>query len=503
LVWAGELRPQLCREVLHRNRPEFIHEAGPLLVLALPLDQDAPLVALGAFLTSAEFTPSEAREAAEAFETTVEQFEQWARRQTPIAAATLERISQLSMAHRASTRRATSLEREVEQLSHHLCGTYEEISLIYLLADNLALSRHESNLGEKALKWLYDLVPAEGLVLERRRDKVDASQGPDGDAAWDTFGECPLDHEGFRELLRSLHMEARGGDSYRPTVINRTPQGRSWANTQLKQLVLVPLCEGETHYGWLGALNHRSGGEFGTVEANLLSSVAAILGIHQGNQRLFLEQAELLANIVHALTSAIDAKDQYTRGHSDRVARVSMRLARELGCDRRTIETIYLSGLLHDVGKIGIDDAVLRKPGRLTAKEFEHIRLHPQLGYNILVGIKQLAPVLPVVLHHHEAWDGSGYPHGLAGKEIPYLARIAAVADSFDAMGSDRPYRLGMNDAQLDAIIRAGAGKQWDPDVVAAFFRARDDIRGISRGEAGSGAPVLSQCFGALTELSM
>jgi putative nucleotidyltransferase with HDIG domain len=193
---------------------------------------------------------------------------------------------------------------------------------------------------------------------------------------------------------------------------------------------------------------------------------------------------------VRAMSSAIDAKDPYTRGHSDRVARVSVRLAQELGCDSETLKTLYFSGLLHDIGKIGINDEVLRKPGKLTPEEFEHIKQHVIIGYRILADLRKMSPMLPVVLHHHEAWDGSGYPHALAGENIPYLARIAAVADSYDAMASDRPYRAGMADEKLDEIIRAGAGQQWDPTVVAAFFRVREDIRAISgRGTAETSTP--------------
>ena len=234
------------------------------------------------------------------------------------------------------------------------------------------------------------------------------------------------------------------------------------------------MAEGENCFGWLVAFNHSRGGEFGTVEASLLSSVGAILGIHSGNSELYQQQREFFAGVVRALTSAIDAKDPYTCGHSDRVARVAVRLAEELGCNRKQVDTIYLSGLLHDIGKIGIDDNVLRKPGKLTEAEYEHIKTHAEIGYKILKDIKQLDDVLPVVLHHHEQWDGKGYPHGLAGDAIPQLARIVAVADAFDAMGSDRPYRKGMPDEKLDAILRDGAGKQWDAAVVEAFFRARD-----------------------------
>ncbi|HXT58915.1 MAG TPA: HD domain-containing phosphohydrolase, partial [Pirellulales bacterium] len=148
--------------------------------------------------------------------------------------------------------------------------------------------------------------------------------------------------------------------------------------------------------------------------------------------------------------------------------------------DAETVRTIYFSGLLHDIGKIGINDEVLRKPGKLSEAEFEHIKTHVEIGYRILVDLRKMAHMLPVVLHHHENWDGRGYPHGLAGEEIPYLARIVAVADAYDAMASDRPYRAGMDDDKLDSIIRSGAGQQWDPRVVEAFFSARDDIRAIS-----------------------
>jgi HD-GYP domain-containing protein (c-di-GMP phosphodiesterase class II) len=138
-----------------------------------------------------------------------------------------------------------------------------------------------------------------------------------------------------------------------------------------------------------------------------------------------------------------------------------------------------MAGLLHDIGKIGIDDAVLRKPGKLTPEEFDHIKLHPALGHRILADIHQLSSVLPAVLHHHEQWDGKGYPHQLAGEDIPRIARIVAVADAYDAMTSDRPYREGMDAETVDQIFRDGAAKQWDAEVVAAYFAARQDVLDI------------------------
>jgi HD-GYP domain-containing protein (c-di-GMP phosphodiesterase class II) len=142
-----------------------------------------------------------------------------------------------------------------------------------------------------------------------------------------------------------------------------------------------------------------------------------------------------------------------------------------------------MAGLLHDIGKIGIDDQILRKPGSLTPEEFEHIKQHPLLGYRILADIRQMSDTLPVVLHHHEQWDGKGYPCGLASLDIPLLARIAAVADAYDAMTSDRPYRKGMPVEKVEEIFRRGAGQQWDPEVIEAYFRCRDDILAIVRQE--------------------
>jgi putative nucleotidyltransferase with HDIG domain len=252
-------------------------------------------------------------------------------------------------------------------------------------------------------------------------------------------------------------------------------------------MIAVSLAEGDNLFGWLAIFNHVDDEEFGTVEASLLSSVAAILGIHSGNIDLYRQQAETMAGIVRALTSAIDAKDPYTCGHSDRVARVAVRLAEELGCDTESVRSIYLSGLLHDIGKIGISDHVLQKPGKLSHDEYEHIKQHVVIGHKIMLDLGKLGELLPVILHHHESWDGGGYPRQLDAENIPLLARIVAVADAFDAMGSDRPYRKGMPDEKLDEVFRTGAGQQWDPNVVKAFFRVRTDVREIARGQYTQG----------------
>jgi HD-GYP domain-containing protein (c-di-GMP phosphodiesterase class II) len=379
-------------------------------------------------------------------------------------------------------RQSQRLEREVVTLSHNLSSTYEEISLLYGLTHNLRISNSDEEFAETALSWLTECVSAESLSLYLApvAKAEEVTYRARTESVVMSRGRQVLDAAQMQKLADTLEL----GPTSKPLVANRNvTSSRDWPFPAIRELIVTPLAEGDHLFGWLAAFNHREGKEFGTIEASLLSSVSAILGIHGGNRELYRQQNELLASVVRALTSAIDAKDPYTCGHSDRVARVAVRIAQELGCCTKTVQTIYMAGLVHDIGKIGISDAVLRKPGSLTPEEFEHIKLHPELGYKILCDIKQLSDVLPVVLHHHEQWNGRGYPHGLAGEAIPYLARICAVADAYDAMSSDRPYRKGMPEARVVQIFQEGAGVQWDRNVVAAFIAALDDIRRIGQHE--------------------
>jgi diguanylate cyclase (GGDEF)-like protein/PAS domain S-box-containing protein len=177
-------------------------------------------------------------------------------------------------------------------------------------------------------------------------------------------------------------------------------------------------------------------------------------------------------SMLDALVAAVDNKDRYTRRHSEDVSTYSLQIARELGLDEKTQQTVVTAALLHDVGKIGVPDRVLRKPGRLTDEEFEAVRQHPVMGAIIVGAVSGLENTLDAIRHHHERWDGNGYPSGLAGRETPLLARLMAVADAFSAMTMDRPYRKGMRPGEALAVLEQGAGIQWDPQCVQAFRRA-------------------------------
>lgn len=189
-------------------------------------------------------------------------------------------------------------------------------------------------------------------------------------------------------------------------------------------------------------------------------------------QRSAKENRELFLGTVKSLAAAIDGKDPYTRGHSERVSRVSVAIAQRLGLSDEECEKIRVSALLHDVGKIGIDDSVLKKPAALTDDEFEIMKGHPQKGYKIMSQIPGIQEFLPGMYMHHEMIDGRGYPQGLRGEEIPLMARIVSVADTFDAMTTDRPYQQAMKFEEALDRIQSFVGTRYDAEVVRAFVEA-------------------------------
>lgn len=291
---------------------------------------------------------------------------------------------------------------------------------------------------------------------------------------------------------------------------------------QILNLLAVPV-EDRRLTGWLLAFNRRRGsaraagatspGEpalrpgssehpgtpirpFRRSDAALLMPFASLVGLHVTAARRYVHIKDLLVGLTRSLTAAIDAKDAYTYGHSERVARVAVELGRDLGLQEDELSDIYLAGLLHDIGKIGVRDEILTKRGPLTDEEFKHIQQHVIIGHRILADLHAISHLLPGVLYHHERYDGAGYPEGLSGDAIPLLARILAVADSFDAMNTSRPYRKAMPVELVDQILRDGAGTQWDPLVIDAYVRCRDRLMEIR--QRGLGESLCNAIDGAL-----
>jgi putative nucleotidyltransferase with HDIG domain len=202
----------------------------------------------------------------------------------------------------------------------------------------------------------------------------------------------------------------------------------------------------------------------------LLSALASKAGTNLDNARLYDDLRNLFYNTVETLVRAIQARDRYTSGHSARVSRYSLLIGEKLGLTTKDRHELYLAAMLHDIGKIGIPDELLNREGKLTEEQFQQIRSHVTVGASMLKALGEMNPIVPLILHHHEAWDGSGYPDGLEGEEIPLMSRILAVADSYDAMTSDRPYRKAMSRSRAIDEIKRCSGTCFDPRVVEAFL---------------------------------
>jgi len=283
--------------------------------------------------------------------------------------------------------------------------------------------------------------------------------------------------------IRGAGESGRGGDAVRstmsewvvregrPLIFNPDSSGDAQidAVTGARAALCVPLVSSEGTIGSITIGSSRAGYRFDSDDVRLLSTIANHVTMAIGNIELFLSLQEAYLATVRSLATAVDAKDSYTRGHSDHVARYSMLIAERMGLSHEQRVALEMAAYLHDIGKIGVAEEILLKPGRLSDLEMEQMRHHPLIGANILKPVAFPWAINPVVRHHHEAYDGTGYPAGLKGDEIPLLARILTVADSFEAMTADRPYRQGMSVGSAVDELNACSGTQFDPRVVSVF----------------------------------
>jgi putative nucleotidyltransferase with HDIG domain len=215
----------------------------------------------------------------------------------------------------------------------------------------------------------------------------------------------------------------------------------------------------------------RTRDELGDLAYTFNHMSRELAGYDSENQRLIAALERGYLDTIRSLASAIDAKDPYTRGHSERVASLSVEIGRELGLDGAQLTALEYAGILHDIGKIGVPEQLLRKPGRLTPEEVTLVRSHAPVGAEIVEGIEFLHGAEPAIRHHHERWDGTGYPDGLAGEAIPLVARIVNAADTWDACTSERPYQRAYSAPEVVAILASLRGRQIDPRVHDAILK--------------------------------
>jgi HD-GYP domain-containing protein (c-di-GMP phosphodiesterase class II) len=239
-------------------------------------------------------------------------------------------------------------------------------------------------------------------------------------------------------------------------------------------IICVPLRVKEEIIGVIQGINKREG-EFTDDDLELFQSLANQIAIALDNARLYGELNDMAMQLVEGLSEAIEKRDSYSGGHPQRVLKICMAMSEYLPLTAEEKKQLTLAAILHDIGKVGITDHILGKNGRLTVEELEIIREHPRVGAKIVGNIKQLRPIVPGIKYHHEHYDGTGYPEMLHGEEIPLIARIIAVADTYDAIINERAYHRGKSKSEAVAEITGNAGTQFDPHIVEVFAQALDN----------------------------
>jgi HD-GYP domain-containing protein (c-di-GMP phosphodiesterase class II) len=388
---------------------------------------------------------------------------------------------------------------QMDLISSELAQTYEELVLLYKVSTNMEIVEPDANFLQMACDSLTEIVSVEGIAILQERTIDEQIRFVLVAGA----GVIDID-ERMTSLLHSRLQEEmnKGKEALLDSEVD-APFRFDWPKN-IRNVIVVPLCGREKAgfperrrdltgsdqnlpigprqlgagrvIGMLVAVNRLDKLDFDSTDVKLFTSVASECAVFVENNRLFNELKELFIGSLKALTRSIDAKDRYTRGHSERVAFISKWIAEHLAqaeqLDQEQIHKIYLAGLLHDIGKIGIDEKLLCKAGRLTARERNRLRMHPSIGANILGGIKQMRDIIPGVLYHHERVDGEGYPNGLKGDQIPLMGKIVGLADCFDAMTSERTYRDALSVEDAIAEVEKRLGTQFDEKVGGVFVKS-------------------------------
>lgn len=402
-------------------------------------------------------------------------------------AAELERLATLTLGVFRAERRCTVMQRDLDSLSNQLADTYEELTLIYQLSSGMRINRGVEDFFLQASMDVMDVmqVRSVGVLLCDSAGRVESNP---------IYGEVQFAPHTVSQL--SADLIARFRTAPRALLVNDLSVDATFCYLapDAHRMMAVPLMRQDQVLGALFAFD-KAGDDFNTQDSKLLGSIANETAVFLENATLFADARGLMMGLLHSLTSAVDAKDAYTCGHSQRVALFSKEITRQARLPDAFAERVYMAGLLHDVGKIGVPEEVLRKPGKLTDDEFNLMKKHVEIGAKILRDVKQVEDLIPGVLHHHERYDGRGYPYNLAGQSIPLMGRILCVADCFDAMTSNRTYRRALPLEVALMEIRRCSGTQFDPALADAFLqigesRIRELIHSVDQANARSAGAV-------------
>lgn len=353
---------------------------------------------------------------------------------------------------------------ELDKMTTALSQSYEDIYLygrLSSLIKTMPFSVHVLNdlIGEISDALHADLV---FVTLDRDKQMITKHNPPfnrmadSADFAKRLIAAVPADST----LLKEHYL-----------IINdsRLAPGYRELHADPYRALLVTIQDNKQFYGWIGVVSFKVNHIFRRSELRLIISIAEQVNVAITNTDLYNELERFIVDMVKSLIQAIETKDTYTRGHSERVGRYSMLLAKKMALDKEQKTNLQWAAMLHDVGKIGVAETILNKPGPLTEDEYEQIKNHPTMGQAILKPLAALKGAMPGILHHHERYDGKGYPDGLKGEEIPLLGRIIAVPDTFDAINSNRAYRKGNSVEKTLEILKSVAGSQLDAHIVQIF----------------------------------
>jgi HD-GYP domain-containing protein (c-di-GMP phosphodiesterase class II) len=350
--------------------------------------------------------------------------------------------------------RITERQKLLNQISQHLHQTLDLDQLI----PNIFAEVNKAIKAEAQSIWLVD--EEAGII------KCRFATGPESETL-----------KGFAVSLAATSIVGTSVSRKESIIIKDAQKDRrrarsadEWTGFVTRSLMTVPLVLKDKSIGAIQAVNKRGGQRFNQDDLDLFRAIADSAALAVNNAQLLAELQTSYDLTLDALSAALDLRDRETEGHSRRVVEYTTRLAEQIGLDNETIKNIRRGALIHDIGKIGVPDSVLHKPGSLNEEETVIIKRHPQEGYNMLAGIPYLREEIQIVLGHQEKWDGTGYPFGLRGEEITLGARLFAIADTFDALTSDRPYRQGRSYEIARKLIEDESGKQFDPQAVAAFI---------------------------------
>lgn len=361
-----------------------------------------------------------------------------------------------------------SLNESLAQTNIQLSHKVQTIEVMHEIDRSVLDLVDRTEILEKVSHMLGQLIPCDGIVIlladnEARSFRFEAGWG--GNLS---KGETvPFDDIYAAEFLRQRRIAVR-------TDLNMedlSPFDRRLYESGVRSDIRVPLFSRDEVAALLYICSHRVAG-FIPPQLATLENIASQISVALEHSRLVGDLQELIIGTTISLARAMEAKSPWTKGHSEKVTEYAVKIGIQMGLKENELEDLRLAGLLHDIGKIGTYEALLDKPGKLTQEEFEIVKKHPLEAIKILKPVKVISPILPAILHHHENYDGSGYPSGMKGEEIPLFARILNVADSYEAMTADRPYRQSPGKDYAISELRRCSGTQFDPRITDLFLKA-------------------------------